>query len=479
MSIRIRKTTTANINAGALAVDISHTNDSIRLGDGTNLLGTLTDVGGVRSLPVDIKQTVGATDATLTGGTVRAKITDGVDNVGISTVGAVKALKVDVVQTAGAAGGTSMTDDAVFTPAVSSVTPMGAFADETAPDSVDEGDIGALRMTLDRLLKIQLAGLASGVAVPVTDNGGSLTVDGTVAVSNATFPVTDNGGSLTVDGTVAVTGVSTEAKQDTMITALQLIDDTVATTAAAIPTKGLAISGTDGTNARVLKTDASGELQVDVLTMPTVAVTGTFWQATQPVSGTFWQATQPVSGTVTANLAAGTNNIGDVDVLTLPGVAGTVAHDSADSGNPVKVGGVARNANPTAVANGDRVDATFDLAGRQVVTYADRALVTRSAATTISTTTETTLIAAGGAGVFHDLTMLVITNTSSTAVRVDIRDAAVGTVQFSIAIAANGGAVLPFGAVPLNQTTANTAWTAQLSAAVTDIRILATAVKRV
>lgn len=29
-----------------------------------------------------------------------------------------------------------------------------------------------------------------------------------------------------------------------------------------------------------------------------LAVTGTFWQATQPVSGTFWQATQPVSGTV-------------------------------------------------------------------------------------------------------------------------------------------------------------------------------------
>lgn len=28
-----------------------------------------------------------------------------------------------------------------------------------------------------------------------------------------------------------------------------------------------------------------------------LAVTGTFWQATQPVSGTFWQATQPVSGT--------------------------------------------------------------------------------------------------------------------------------------------------------------------------------------
>lgn len=42
------------------------------------------------------------------------------------------------------------------------------------------------------------------------------------------------------------------------------------------------------------------------------------------VTGTFWQATQPVSGTVSCNLNAGTNNIGDVDVLTLPAIpAGT------------------------------------------------------------------------------------------------------------------------------------------------------------
>lgn len=42
--------------------------------------------------------------------------------------------------------------------------------------------------------------------VSVDDNGGSLTVDGTVNVGNfpAAQPVTDNGGSLTVDGTVAV-----------------------------------------------------------------------------------------------------------------------------------------------------------------------------------------------------------------------------------------------------------------------------------
>lgn len=34
---------------------------------------------------------------------------------------------------------------------------------------------------------------------------------------------------------------------------------------------------------------------VSLVSVPTHAVTGTFWQATQPVSGTFWQATQPIS----------------------------------------------------------------------------------------------------------------------------------------------------------------------------------------
>lgn len=78
---------------------------------------------------------------------------------------------------------------------------------------------------------------------------------------------------------------------------------------------GTLILGTDGTNYQVLSTDSSGNLQVEVLTAPTTAVTGTFWQTTQPVSiasmpstpvtGTFWQTTQPISGTVTAN--AGTN----------------------------------------------------------------------------------------------------------------------------------------------------------------------------
>lgn len=47
---------------------------------------------------------------------------------------------------------TVFTDDAAFTPATSKLLVMGAQADNTAPDSVDEGDAGALRMSLDRAL---------------------------------------------------------------------------------------------------------------------------------------------------------------------------------------------------------------------------------------------------------------------------------------------------------------------------------------
>jgi hypothetical protein len=45
---------------------------------------------------------------------------------------------------------TVFVDDAAFTPATSKVNSVGFLADSTSTDSVDEGDIGAARMTLDR-----------------------------------------------------------------------------------------------------------------------------------------------------------------------------------------------------------------------------------------------------------------------------------------------------------------------------------------
>jgi hypothetical protein len=58
-------------------------------------------------------------------------------------------------------GGISGTDDAAFAVG-STVVPIAGVADETSPDSVDEGDLGYLRMTLTRFLKTSLGDLISG-----------------------------------------------------------------------------------------------------------------------------------------------------------------------------------------------------------------------------------------------------------------------------------------------------------------------------
>lgn len=94
----------------------------------------------------------------------------------------------------------------------------------------------------------QAVSLAAAPLTPVSDNNGSLTIDGAVSVSNlpSVQPVSDNNGSLTVDGAVSVSNFP--ASQP-----------------------------------------------VTIASMPTT-----------PVTGTFWQATQPISGTVTSNAGTGT-----------------------------------------------------------------------------------------------------------------------------------------------------------------------------
>ena len=59
-----------------------------------------------------------------------------------------------------------LVDDAAFTPATSSVMMAGFQADETATDSVNEGDAGAARMTLDRKLVVSNQAHSAGGALP-------------------------------------------------------------------------------------------------------------------------------------------------------------------------------------------------------------------------------------------------------------------------------------------------------------------------
>ena len=141
-------------------------------------------------------------------------------------------------------------------------------------------------------------------------------------------------------------------------------------------------------------------------------------------------------------------------------VTGDVAHDAADSGNPVKIGGKAASADPTAVANADRVNALFDLIGRLVsAPYCIPENTVSGAITTAMTgTTSTSLVAAPGAGLRNYITTLIISNAhASVGTDVVIQDGSGGTTLLTIpAAAVYGGAVINLP-VPLRQPTANTA----------------------
>lgn len=106
-----------------------------------------------------------------------------------------------------------------------------------------------------------------------------------------------------------------------------------------------------GTGAAFPVTDNGGSLTVD----GTVAVTGTFWQATQPVS----MAAAPTGAALDATLTGG--NL-------IAKAVGDVAHDAADSGAPVKIGGKANSGSQSQVAAGDRVDLWCTQLGSPVTT---------------------------------------------------------------------------------------------------------------
>ncbi len=150
-------------------------------------------------------------------------------------------------------------------------------------------------------------------------------------------------------------------------------------------------------------------------------------------------------------------------------VQGTVGHDVADTGNPIKIGGKAETGEPTAVdTNGDRVDAWFDATGRIVVAQWHPQELTPTVETK-STTAEADAIAAPGAGVALYICSILVTNGGATLSRVTFRDGALGTIRCEGWAAKNGGGFMWSPLRPW-KLTVNTALRWELSATTTDIR---------
>jgi len=103
---------------------------------------------------------------------------------------------------------TAYVDDSAFTIGTDKVNAQGFLADETATDSVDEGDIGLARMTLDRRMitsSEQSGTWDIGTVTTVTTLTG-ITNDVSIDDGGNSITIDDGGGAITVDGTVAISG---------------------------------------------------------------------------------------------------------------------------------------------------------------------------------------------------------------------------------------------------------------------------------
>ncbi len=154
-------------------------------------------------------------------------------------------------------------------------------------------------------------------------------------------------------------------------------------------------------------------------------------------------------------------------------VQGNVANDGIDAGNPVKIGGKANTAVPTAVANGDRVDAQFSKTGKQITATSLREMRGSQQTTITSSTAETTIVTAN-ATYFLDLYGLILSNSSASSTTVTIKDATAGNTMavFVVPATETRGFMLPPDS-GLKQPTANNNWTATCGTSVASLNVTA------
>jgi len=162
-----------------------------------------------------------------------------------------------------------------------------------------------------------------------------------------------------------------------------------------------------------------------------------------------------IIGRTTGGGEAGVNvsSAGDTQVV------GQVEHDSADTGQPVKIGLQARTTNITAVGDADRVNAIGDDVGRLVNwPYQVRDLI-NTAYVSITNGTATALIA-GVTDVFLDLVQISLSNNSGNAASVVLNNDSTTIQTFLVNPNATTNYTFP---VPIRATSTGSAWNVDMA----------------
>lgn len=415
-------------------------------------------------------------------------------------------LSVVIASDQSVGGGTQYTEDAVAAADPTGTMGIAVRADTLAAVTSTDGDNIAVRATNKGEQYVKHVD-----AIPMTDNGGSLTVDAPVGtpvfarLSDGAAALTTTSGRLAVDPSGVTSPVSIAAAVTVQQSTASSLNAQVVGAAAS----GAAKSGNPVQTGAVFNT-----------TQPTVT-TGQAVENQATARGGLIVATGADTFNVTVNAAlpAGSNVIGalsanqSVNCAQMNGVAvtmgngasgtgvqrvtiasdstgqvtlaagataavtqatasnlnaqvvGSVAHDGASPGNPVLAGARANTNEPTAVsADGDATHLWADLIGRLVVLtgHANPEPPVTVNATASGTTT---VIAAPGASLSLYIQKGSIHNRAATNRLVDLRDGAAGTVRWRAELASEGGgAPFDFGSRGW-KLTANTALVANLDAA--------------
>lgn len=157
-------------------------------------------------------------------------------------------------------------DDSAFTIATDEVTGIGCLADETAPDSVDEGDIGIPRMTLDRKILTRVVGASDANRLDI-DASGHAQVD-LAAVSVTAVPVSATSAANTETNPLfvqVVSGVVSGTEQHDYDTAAAVASD-------AVSNHDVTVTGSTTFLLKSVMWAGSGNVKVEVQTGPVLSL---------------------------------------------------------------------------------------------------------------------------------------------------------------------------------------------------------------
>ena len=362
----------------------------------------------------------------------------------------------------------AVSHDAVATGGASVPLLIGGYASAAAPTAVSaDGDAvngwflrnGAQATVLTAAGALIGGDASNGLDVDVTRVTGTVTIAG--AVTNA--------GTFAVQSTSVIPGTGATNLGKAIDTATGATDTGVLVLATRDDALS-ALTPIEGDNVQ-LRVDANGALWV--IPSGTVTVSGTVTANAGTNLNTSALALE--TGGNLAAAAASLSVMDDWDNAASDGasVSGDVAHDSADAGEPVKLGAKATASvlGNTPVAANDRTNLFAGTDGVLIVregTSLEDIISERATNTDGASTAMTGAFAATASQRIY-LTDITLANSSASNITVDIRDGAAGAVLWTFPVPAGGGVTHRFG-TPL-RFSANTALAYDGSAAATTLSI--------